>query len=379
MPVSVPVPGPDIAVLLATSGHSGVDRVMTNLLTAWADAGLTVDLLGIQGHGPHLDDPPPGLRRVPLPARHVNTALPGLLAYLRRVRPPWLLTDKDRVNRLALLAATLAGGRTRVAVRLGTTVSVNLAQRGPAERSLQRWSMRHLYPRAAAILTPSAGAADDLCAFAGLPRGRIQVVPSPVLGATLAARAAQPAQGVHWPDDGVPTVLAIGELCARKDFATLLRAFALVRRERPCRLAILGEGRQRATLAALAEQLGIAPDLQLPGFVANPYPHLKRAALFVLSSRCEGMPVALIEALACGTPVVSTDCRSGPRELLQDGHIGALVPVGDAAALAGAMCATLDAPLPARTLRAAAAPYAVANAAGAYLDALGLPRPAALA
>lgn len=375
--MSKPAPCPDIAVLLATSGHSGVDRVMTNLLGAWADAGLAVDLLGIHGHGPHLDPAPAGLRRVPLPARHVNTALPALLRYLRRVRPPLLLTDKDRVNRLALLAATLAGGHTRVAVRLGTTVSVNLAGRGRVERALQRWSMRRLYPRAAAILTPSAGAADDLCAFAGLPRGRVQVVPSPVLGATLAARAAQPARGVHWPDDDVPTVLAIGELCARKDFATLLHAFAVLRATRPCRLVILGEGRQRAQLSALAARLGIAPDLQLAGFVANPYPHLSRAALFVLSSRCEGMPVALIEALACGTAAVSTDCPSGPRELLQDGRIGPLVPVGDAAALAAAMAATLNAPPPAQALRAAAAPYAIDRAAGAYLDALGLPRPAA--
>ena len=379
MPVSDPAPRPDIAVLLATSGHSGVDRVMSNLLTAWAEAGLAVDLLGIHGHGPHLADPPPGLRRVPLPARHVNTALPALLGYLRRVRPPLLLTDKDRVNRLALLAATLAGGHTRVAVRLGTTVSVNLAGRGRAERALQRWSMRRLYPRATAILTPSAGAADDLCAFAGLPRGRVQVVPSPVLGATLAVRAAQPAREVHWPDDGVPTVLAIGELCARKDFATLLHAFARVRATRPCRLVILGEGRQRAPLTALAARLGIAPDLQLPGFVANPYPHLSRAALFVLSSRCEGMPVALIEALACGIPTVSTDCPSGPRELLRDGRIGPLVPVGDVGALAAAMAATLNAPPPAQALRDAAAPYAIPRAAGAYLDALGLPRPAALA
>ena len=374
-----PAARPDIAVLLATSGHSGVDRVMGNLLAAWAGAGLAVDLLGIRGHGPQLGDAPPSLRRVPLPAAHVNTALPALLRYLRRVRPPLLLTDKDRVNRLALLAATLAGGHTRVAVRLGTTVSVNLARRGRAERAAQRWSMRHLYPRATAVLTPSAGAADDLAAFAGLPRRRIAVVPSPVFGPALTARAGEPPAGVDWPDDGIPTVLAIGELCARKDFATLLRAFAVVRAARPCRLVILGEGRQRAQLIALAGALGLGTDVQLPGFVDNPYPHLRRATLFVLSSRCEGMPVALIEALACGTPVVSTDCPHGPRELLQDGRVGALVPVGDAAALAAAMCAALDAPPPADDLRAAAAPYAIDRAAGAYLDALGLPRPAALA
>ncbi len=378
--MSVPPPRrPDLAVLLATSGHSGVDRVMGNLLAAWGEAGLCVDLLGIRGHGPHIAPLPPGVRRVPLPARHVNTALPALVRYLRRVRPPLLLSDKDRVNRLALLANALAGGHTPVAVRLGTTVSVNLARRGAIERGLQRWSMRHLYPRAAAILVPSQGAADDLAAFAHLPGERIRVVPSPVLTAGLAARMAQAPQGVDCPADELPTVLGIGELCARKDFETLIRAFARLREARPCRLVILGEGRRRGRLEALVAQLGLEGHVHLPGFVANPYPHLARAALFVLTSRCEGMPVALIEALACGTPVVSTDCPSGPRELLQHGRVGPLVPVGDVAALAEAMARTLDAPPARPMLLRAAAPYAAGCAAGAYLAALGLPRPAALA
>jgi glycosyltransferase involved in cell wall biosynthesis len=142
---------------------------------------------------------------------------------------------------------------------------------------------------------------------------------------------------------------------------------------------ILGEGRQRQPLEALVRELGLAADVCLPGFVADPYPQLARAALFVLSSRCEGLPVALIEALACGTPAVSTDCPSGPRELLQGGRVGALVPVGDIDALVAAMTVTLDTPPAAEVLRAAAAPYAVQAAAGAYLDALRVPRPAALA
>lgn len=361
----------DLAVFAATSGHSGVDRVLGNLIPAIARLGLAVDVLGVEGHGPRLETVPAGVRRVPLGSAHVNSAIPALIRYLRRERPAAMLSDKDRVNRAALLARWLARVPTRVGVRLGTTVSVNLASRGWMERRVQTASMRWAYPFADAILVPSSGAADDLAAHAGLPRSRVSVVPSPIVTASLLARAGEAPAHPWLADGGPPVILGVGELSERKDFATLLRAFARLRGERPCRLVILGEGRRRQELEALAAQLGVAADVALPGFVPNPYPCMARAAVFALSSRWEGMPVVLIEALALGTPSVACDCPSGPREVLRAGAVGGLVAVGDDAALAGSLATQLDRPTPRQQSRDAVAGYTDEGSARAYLAALG--------
>lgn len=362
----------DLAILAATSGHSGVDRVIGNLLPGLCAAGLRVALLRIEGHGPYLGALPSGATEVPLGRRHVNSSLLPLARYLGRARPRALLTDKDRVNRVALLAAWLARSSVAVSVRLGTTVSVNLASRGRWERWLQTQSIRRLYPRAHAVLVPSLGVREDLVRHYGLAASRVVVVPSPVVSPAVTARAAL-APGHPWlAAKPCPVVLGIGELSERKDFATLLRAFARVRQRRPCRLIILGEGRRRAQLEALAAELGIAADLSLPGHVANPYAYLARADVFCLSSRWEGMPVALIEALAVGTPALSTDCPSGPREVLDDGRVGPLVPVGAAEPMAGAILRLLDAPPSPDSLRQAVSRYSVAASTAAYIDALGL-------
>ncbi len=363
--------GVDVAVFAATSGHSGVDRVLRNLVPAMCREGARVDVLSVEGHGPRFDGVPEGARVVPLGARHVATALPALARYLRRERPAALLADKDRVNRAALAARWLARTPTRVALRLGTTVSVNLASRGLWERILQTASMRWLYPGADAVLVPSAGAADDLAAYSRLPRERIRVVPSPVVTARLHGLAAEPPAHPWLADGGAPVILGVGELSERKDFATLLRAFARVRAGRPCRLVILGEGRRRSELERLAAELGVAGDVALPGFIANPYPCMARAAVFALASRWEGMPVVLIEALALGTPSVACDCPSGPREVLAGGRVGPLVPVGDVSALAEALAAQLARPTPRERSRAAVEAYGDAASARAYLAALG--------
>lgn len=365
-------PSRKLAVFLATSGHSGVDRIMGNLLPALVDQGLSVDLLTLEGHGPHLPDPPPGLRIVPLGRAHVSTSLPALVGYLRRHQPTVLLTDKDRVNRTAILARALAGVDTRVYVRVGTTVSVNLADRKPLERWRQRLSIRHLYPRADGVLVPSHGCAEDLRQISGQRITRLQVVPSPIIRDDLESLAADPTALPVDMDSGDPWVVAIGELSRRKDYATLLRAFALVLKRRPARLVILGEGRERSALETLARDLGIADRVSLPGFVGNPYACLSRARVFAHASRWEGMPVALIEAMALGIPVVSTDCPSGPREVLDGGRLGRLVDVGDAQAMATGICHCLDHPADPQTLKSAVTRYRVADSARAYREAMGL-------
>ena len=362
-----------IAILAATSGHSGVDRVIGNLVRQFSTWGLTVDLLKVRNHGPNLSaEELPGIRVVDLGSAHVNTALPALVRYLRRERPRALLTDKDKVNRMAILARAIARTDTRLAVRIGTTVSVNLASRGAFERWLQRTSMGNLYPVANRVIVPSAGAADDLAQYTGLSRDHIQVVASPIVTPELTRRASETVEHPWLGDPERPLVLGVGELGYRKDFETLLRAFALLRRKRSCRLLILGRGRRREALMALAAELGVAEDVELPGFHPNPIGFMARSDLFVLSSRWEGMPVVLIEALAVHTPVVSTDCPSGPREMLRDEDLGTLVPVGDVEGMAEAIRSWLDAPRPGGDFERAVAPYRVEVSACAYLKVLGV-------
>jgi glycosyltransferase involved in cell wall biosynthesis len=170
-------------------------------------------------------------------------------------------------------------------------------------------------------------------------------------------------------------VLGVGSLSARKDYPTLVRAFARLRAERDCRLVILGEAgspkktqEQRAELVALAASLGVADDVDVAGFVANPFAYMARASVFVLSSAFEGLPGALIQAMACGCPVVSTDCPSGPAEILDGGRFGALVPVGDDHAMAAAIAAALERPIAAATLRERAAMFSVERAVDRYVD-----------
>lgn len=363
---------PRIAFFFSTSGHSGVDRAVGHLMPAIARRGYPIDLLHVRRHGPSIENLPDGVDVVDLGTRHTYAALPAVVRYLRRARPTVMLSDKDRVNRTALFARLLSGVDTRLVFSSGTTISIDLASRGPFERGLQRWSMGHLYPMADNVIVTSGGVADDMAAYTGLDRSRIQVVPSPVVPASL-FREARPRPAHPWFADGAPPViLGVGELGPRKDFSTLIRAFAAVRRGRACRLVILGKGRQRSELLALAAELGVGDDVDLPGFQPDPYSFMAHAALFAFTSRWEGLGFVLIEALAVGTPAVSTDCPSGPREILADGRFGTLVQVGDDAALADAIARTLDGPLPRERLQEAAKPYEIEAATTAYLLALGL-------
>ena len=362
-----------IACFFSTSGHSGVDRAAAHLIPALARRGYQVDQLKVRDHGPELASVPEGVQVVDLGSRRTLACMPAVARYLRSKRPIALLSDKDKVNRTALLARWLSGTPTRLVFSIGTTISANLASRGPHQRWIQRQSIRRLYPFAHQVIGSSDGVADDMSAFTGLARERIRAVPRPVVPARLFTER-QPVPDHPWFGQGdVPLILSAGALCERKDFETLLRAFARVRAKRSCRLMIPGRGNRRERLLSLASELGVAEDFSLPGFIPDLYPYMAHADLFALTSRWEGLGFVLIEALALGTPVVATDCPSGPREVLDGGRYGSLVPVGDDEALAEAILTTLADSPPAERLRQAARRYEVETSTDAYLDAMGLP------
>jgi glycosyltransferase involved in cell wall biosynthesis len=368
------VSSPTLAIFLPSLAGGGAERMMLNLAAGALAEGLTVALVCADARGPYLSEVPSGCLLVDLKARRVLLALPKLAAWLRRERPRVLLAAMDHANLVAIWARVLAGAdaRVRLAVSVRSQLSMAAANephlRGRLLPRLARW----FYPQADDVIAVSQGVADDLVQCLGLDHARITVIPNPVVGEQLETLAAAPLAHPWFAPEAPPVVLAAGRLTRQKDFPTLLRAFARLVPRRDLRLVILGEGPDRGALTAEVDALGLAERVALPGFDDNPFRWMARARLFVLSSAWEGLPGVLIQAMACGTPVVSTDCPSGPREVLDGGRFGDLVPVGDAAALAAAMENTLDDPLPAAALKAHAAQYRIAPVTRQYLAALGL-------
>ena len=363
-----------IAVFASFSGAGGVERMLVQLLTGLVDLGQQVELVLVRDQSPYLAELPTAVRRVPLGRSHTLGATLALARYLRRRQPRVLLAAKDRAGRSAVLARALAGTDTPILLRLGTHLSTAMAQRWAVERWLRYWPIRRLYPRLDGIIAVSDGVAADTLRLSGVAPERVQVIRNPVITPALLAAAERPC--AHpWlapdrPPDAPPVIVGVGRLTRQKDFPTLLRAFARLRKRRPCRLLILGEGSVRSGLEQLITHLGVGADVDLPGFQSAPYPFMRAASLFVLSSAWEGSPNVLTEAMALGTPVVATDCPSGPSEILAGGRFGPLVPVGDDASLAQAMAATLERPLPAAVLQGAVAEYNQASSARRYLEAI---------
>ena len=316
-------------------------------------------------------------RPVLLPHRPTRIApwLPPLAAHLRARSPRAVIAATPTHNIVALLARRLARWRGIVVLTERTAPSEMLKDGG--ERWRKRFLpglMHRLYPEADAVVAISTALGDDLAATARLPRELIRTIHNPVVGRDLVGLAAEPVAHPWLAPGEPPVILGVGRLDVQKDFPTLIRAFARLRSTRPARLVILGATREpartaerQAELRALAASLGVGEDVDLPGWVENPFAWLAKAALFGLSSRYEGLPAVLVQALACGCPVASTDCPAGPREVLLDGALGPLVPVGDHAALGDAMARVLAEPPPRAALLARAADYTVDASADNYL------------
>lgn len=361
-----------IAFFLATSGHSGVDRIAKNLIPSLVNRGYDVDLLKVRNHGPRFDFESPNYRIIDLKAKHVYPSLFSVISYLNKENPAVLFSDKDRVNRTALLARLLSHNKPRLVLSSGTTISIDLSNRGFFERHLQKFSMGHLYKFADNVIVTAKGVAIDMASYTGLDISHINVVPCPVIHQDLTIKP-QPKPDHPWFHEDIPIILGVGELSWRKGFDTLLKAFSIARKKRQLRLVILGKGKELANLTQQAHDLGIQDDVFFAGFKDNPYQYMTHADVFVFSSRWEGLGFVLIEALSVGTQVVATRCPSGPEEILKDGEYGHLVDVDSESDMANAIIDALDNPQPEEHLKQAALEYEIESSTSAYLDAFALP------
>lgn len=358
-----------IGIFLPSLRGGGAERVMLFLARGFVEKGYEVDLVLAKSEGPYLRDVPENVNVVDLKAGRVFTSLSALVRYLRKAQPFALLSAMDHSNIIALWAQRLARVRARVVVSVHHTLSMGVKhsnRRGRLIPYIARWC----YGWADGVVAVSRGVADDLSNTLDLPRERIRVIYNPVVVPELFELVTEPMEHPWFRAGEPPVVLSVGRLTAAKDYPTLLRAFSLVIRARPVRLVILGEGEERARLEAMVWDLGLEDVVSLPGFVKNPYAYMSKAAVFVLSSAWEGFGNVLVEAMACGTPVVSTNCPSGPAEILESGKYGRLVPVGNAEALAEGILAVLDGSTNSEVLRHRAKEFSYDDIADQYLGIL---------
>ncbi len=356
-----------VAILASFSGSGGVERMLVHLLHGLTALDVPVELLTLRTTSPFLAALPASIPQISLGTAHSLLAIPALARYLRQRRPRLLLAAKERAGRSAVSARALAGVNTPIALRLGTHLSAALAGRSAWQRWLRTAPLPWLYRPLEAIVSVSAGVKDDVATLARFDPERIHIIRNPTIPPDIEQQAQAPCLHPWCQERTMPLIVAAGRLERQKDFATLITAIAQLRRQQRCRLLIAGEGSERKALEQQIASLGLSDVVQLPGFFPNLYPYLARAELFVLSSAWEGAPNVLVEALALGTPVVATDCPSGPHEILAAGRWGPLVPVGDASALARAMAQTLARPLPATQLRAAVSEYTQERSTQCYL------------
>lgn len=358
-----------VGCFLPSLVEGGAERVTLTLAGAIAARGIQVDLVLGRAEGPYLGEVGPELNLIDLKAISAAAKVRALAAYLDAKRPDALLTAEDFAN-VAAIAKKLAGSGTNLVAGVHNNVSSLFHTQSGWKARLRRLAFRSLLPIADQIVCVSRGVAEDVAATTRVLRERIHVIYNPMLFDHIHAKAAEAIEHPFFTPASPPVFLGVGRLTAQKDFANLIRAFAIVRARMPARLIILGTGDLLGPLQQLARMLAVQNDVCFAGFVANPYAYMARSAALVISSRFEGLSTVLIEGLASGTRIVSTDCPSGPREILEDGKLGALVPVGDPVALAkGMLQSTVEATRPAGVAESLER-FRIDRIIGQYLDVL---------
>jgi glycosyltransferase involved in cell wall biosynthesis len=330
-----------LAILLPDLTMGGAERSMIKLAKGIVGTGIPVDLILCRAEGEFLTEVPLTVQIVDLKASHVRHSIPALARYLKREQPTVLLACLH-ANIPAILTSCIVRSPTRVYVSERNTPTSESRNFNDLRMKWMPILDRIFYRRAKGVIAVSQGVARDLTNGLHIPEKLVRVIYNPVITPEFCARVNEPLSHPWFRNSAPPVILAVGRLTKQKDFSTLIRAFAQVRRMRTARLLILGEGEDRVELEQLIQDLNLEQEISLPGFVENPYPYMVQAAGFVLSSRWEGLPGVLIEALYCRVPIVATRCPSGPEEILNQGQYGRLVPVGNSSVMAQALTDLLD-------------------------------------
>lgn len=336
----------DVAVFVPNLEVGGAELSMLEIAKGLAARGLMVDLVLIEAKGEFMKYVSNNIRVVNLASHRTRYSIWSLYSYLKKERPKGLISAHDSANVIAILVKFLSRVPTHLIITINSCLSKsydpnNDYRMGKFKELALFKILKFAYRYADDIVAISDGVATDVARITKILKKQIQIFYLPVLTDRFYKLKAQFIENPSFFSKDIPNILSVGRLTKAKDFATLIRAFSIVVKHVPSRLVILGEGELRLELEALVCELGLQDVILLPGFVNNCYPYMRECDLFVVSSAYEGLSMVLIEAMACGAPVVSTDCDSGPKEILEGGCWGQLVPVGDYEAMAEVMKKTL--------------------------------------
>lgn len=363
-----------LGIFIYKNRDGGVEKMLTNLALGCQQLGINVDLIVSDSNGPFIRSLPTAIRIIDIGMGSTKQSTRKLANYLQQEKPDVLLTGKPSDDRIILHARKIARSNTRCFFCTGTAVSRQINERNfnPLRKKLKLLRKKFCYRSADGIIATSYWVANDIAAISGLPIDSIEVIGNPLFTPEMATKALQPVDHPTFLPDQYPIIVSAGRLSHEKDFSTLLHAIKLVREDRPARLFILGDGPEKDKLINLAQELNIEQAVFFPGFIENPLAYFAKAHVFVLSSLWEGFGNVLVEAMAVGTSVVTTDCPGGPRDILQQGRYGKLVPVGDSPNMARALLETLDKPMPCELLVDAAKEYSIEKISRHYIKTMGL-------
>lgn len=359
-----------VAVFVPSMHGGGAERAMLMFCVELLRRGFLVDLITTRLEGPLRALIPEGVSVVDLKSPKTSLALPRLVRYLRRTRPAALYSTIMNANVVAALAGILSGSGTRTIVRESN------APLSTPKNTLSRWltfrAAPYLYGLTDGVIAVSKGVADELNSMAPKLRERVRVIPTPVISDSVITQGMEPVDHPWFLRRDKPVVVSAARLEPHKGIFALVKAFARVREKRDARLVLLGQGTQQRRIEALIGELGLGDHVALLGWVPNPYAYMSKADAFVLASEHEGLPNVLIQAMAFGTPIVATDCKSGPFEILAGGKFGTLVPVNDEEAIAKGVLHALTLPRQHEAMSHARATYGAERAVDQYLAMAGL-------
>lgn len=358
-----------ICILLPDLRLGGAEKVNLDLAYEFDNQGYNVEFLLMQAKGELLAQAQQHFLVKGFSCKRFRQVLWPLTRYLHEVQPNALLAAMWPLTGIAGIALRLSGSQTRLVVSEHTDLRHSASVEG-LERRLLSFLGPWIYKPAHTVVGVSQGVCDSIAISARLDRDKLKVIYNPVRPKPKTNIIQSDIELMHWWQSGHKQLISVGSLKPAKDYPTLLKALCILRKQVDARLLILGEGNERKNLEKLIDELGLYNAVRIPGFRPDPYPYLMKADLFILSSAWEGLGNVIIEALTCGTPVVATDCPSGPAEILDYGKYGSLVPVRDERSLANAISRALRQPHDANLLMERAKNFTPEIASMKYLSSL---------